>query len=124
MSDTESTPVEQPKSAPADRASAGTLDEAEANAVRPYVDLGGVKILPRPELGLRLEVEEGSKRVVAVALQGDPASEIIDHTRKTPNSLVAMSTHGRAGIGRWVLGSVAERVVQHSQDPVLLIRAK
>lgn len=56
------------KSAPADRATAGPLDESEANAVRPYVDLGGVKILPRPELHLRLEVEEGSKRVVAVGL--------------------------------------------------------
>lgn len=69
MSDTpESAPVEHPKSAPADRASAGPLDESEANAVRPYVDLGGVKILPRPELALRLEVEEATKRVVAVAL--------------------------------------------------------
>ncbi len=61
-------PDEQPKSAPADRELNGPLDEAEANAVRPYVDLGGVKVLPRPDLGLRLEVEEGSKRVVAVAL--------------------------------------------------------
>jgi Protein of unknown function (DUF3710) len=59
---------DQPKSAPTDRATAGPLDESEANAVRPYVDLGGVKILPRPELHLRLEVEEGSKRVVAVGL--------------------------------------------------------
>ncbi|CAN5364923.1 hypothetical protein BH11ACT4_BH11ACT4_04220 [soil metagenome] len=59
---------DQPKSAPADRSTAGPLDESEANAVRPYVDLGGVKILPRPELHLRLEVEEGSKRVVAVGL--------------------------------------------------------
>ena len=58
----------QPKSAPEDRAVAGPLDESEANAVRPYVDLGGVKILPRPDLQLRLEVEEGSKRVVAVGL--------------------------------------------------------
>jgi hypothetical protein len=59
---------EQAKSAPANRASAGPLDESEANAVRPYVDLGGVKILPRADLQLRLEVEEGSKRVVAVSL--------------------------------------------------------
>lgn len=57
-----------PKSAPEDRATAGPFDESEANAVRPYVDLGGVKILPRPDLHLRLEVEEGSKRVVAVGL--------------------------------------------------------
>ncbi|MEY2849128.1 MAG: hypothetical protein RI885_1795 [Actinomycetota bacterium] len=56
------------KSAPADRATEGPFDESEANAVRPYVDLGGVKILPRDGLHLRLEVEEGSKRVVAVAL--------------------------------------------------------
>lgn len=58
----------QAKSAPADRAEAGPLDEGEANAVRPYIDLGGVKILPREGLRLRLEVEEGSKRVVAVGL--------------------------------------------------------
>jgi hypothetical protein len=61
-------PQEHPKSAPENRASDGPLDESEANAVRPYVDLGGVKILPRPDLHLRLEVEEASKRVVAVGL--------------------------------------------------------
>jgi hypothetical protein len=61
-------PVEHPKSAPDDRAENGPLDETEANAVRPYVDLGGIKILPRPDLRVRLEVEEGSKRVVAVSL--------------------------------------------------------
>jgi hypothetical protein len=61
-------PPEEPKSAPADRETNGPLDESEANAVRPYVDLGGVKIVPRAELQLRLEVEEGTNRVVAVAM--------------------------------------------------------
>lgn len=56
------------KSAPEDRATEGPLDESEANPVRPYVDLGGVKILPREGLHLRLEVEEESQRVVAVGL--------------------------------------------------------
>lgn len=60
--------IDQSKSAPEDRDTEGPLDDSEANAVRPYVDLGGVKILPREGLHLRLEVEEGSKRVVAVAL--------------------------------------------------------
>ena len=59
---------EQSKSAPVDRETEGPLDESEANPVRPYVDLGGVKILPREGLQLRLEVEEGSQRVVAVGL--------------------------------------------------------
>jgi hypothetical protein len=56
------------KSAPQDRDVEGPLDESEANPVRPYVDLGGVKILPREGLHLRLEIEEGSKRVVAIGL--------------------------------------------------------
>jgi hypothetical protein len=56
------------KSAPADRAENGPFDETEANPVRPYIDLGGVKILPREGLNLRLEVEEQTKRIVAVGL--------------------------------------------------------
>jgi hypothetical protein len=56
------------KSAPDDRATEGPFDESEANAVRPYIDLGGVKILPREGLNLRLEVEESTKRIVAVGL--------------------------------------------------------
>lgn len=62
------------KSAPADRAENGPHDETEANLVRPYVDLGGVKVLPREGLHLRLEVEEGSQRVVAVGLDYDEST--------------------------------------------------
>ena len=61
-------PEPMPKSAPDDREIEGPLDESEANPVRPYVDLGGIKILPREGLHLRLEIEEGSKRVVAIGL--------------------------------------------------------
>ncbi|WOF24725.1 DUF3710 domain-containing protein [Microbacterium betulae] len=50
------------------RAEDGPFDESEANPVRPYIDLGGIKILPREGLNLRLEVEEQSKRIVAVGL--------------------------------------------------------
>jgi len=56
------------KSAPDDRGEAGPLDEAEA-PVRPYIDLGGLRIVPRQGLQMRLEVEEATKRVVAVTLE-------------------------------------------------------
>jgi hypothetical protein len=56
------------KSAPEDRAVAGPLDESEA-PVRPYVDLGGLRIVPRPGMQMRLEVEEKTKRIVAVTLE-------------------------------------------------------
>ena len=64
----------------------------------------------------------GLSRVSPVPIHGDAAGEIIDCARNTQNSLIAMSTHGRSGLGRWLMGSVAEKVVQHSQNPVLLIR--
>jgi hypothetical protein len=56
------------KSFPADRNVAGPFDESEVSGVRPYVDLGAIKFIPRDGLNLRLEVEEGTGRVVAVAL--------------------------------------------------------
>ncbi|HWV48780.1 MAG TPA: DUF3710 domain-containing protein [Microbacterium sp.] len=65
MTDNNATPS---KSAPADRAVDGPFDESEVNPVRPYIDLGGIKILPRDGLNLRLEVEEQTKRIVAVGL--------------------------------------------------------
>ena len=56
--------------------------------------------------------------------RGYAAEEIIAFSEETPGSLIVMSTHGRSGVGRWLLGSVADRVVRTSSQPVLLIRAK
>jgi nucleotide-binding universal stress UspA family protein len=55
---------------------------------------------------------------------GGTAAEIIDLAKRTPANLVAMSTHGASGVGRWLLGSVTERVVRYSNDPVLIVRAQ
>jgi nucleotide-binding universal stress UspA family protein len=75
---------------------------------------------------LRAKIEElqadGLRRVVSINLEGDAASEIIDLAGKTPNSLIAMCTHGRSGINRLILGSVTEKVVHHSHNPVLVVR--
>ena len=54
---------------------------------------------------------------------GTPAHAILEVARSRDVSLIAMSTHGRTGPARWLLGSVAERVVHNSKIPVLLIRA-
>jgi nucleotide-binding universal stress UspA family protein len=54
---------------------------------------------------------------------GDPAEEIINLADKTGADLVAMSTHGRSGIARWALGSVADKVLHAGNTPLLLVRA-
>ena len=66
---------------------------------------------------------QGLEKVSALSAQGPAADKIIEVARQKPESLIAMSTHGRSGVGRWVLGSVAERVVRYSDDPVLIVRA-
>ena len=61
--------------------------------------------------------------VKSVVRYGHAADEILDHVRVGGAEMIAMSTHGRGGVRRWVLGSVAETVVRHSPVPVLLVRA-
>jgi nucleotide-binding universal stress UspA family protein len=65
---------------------------------------------------------QGLNDVASVVKFGYGAEEIIALARETPDNLVAMCTHGRSGINRWVLGSVTERVMRHSGDPVLIVR--
>jgi len=66
---------------------------------------------------------QGLENVSSVLLEGFAAERIITLAQETPQSLIAICTHGRTGARRWVLGSVTERVVRHSGDPVLVIRA-
>ncbi len=67
--------------------------------------------------------QKGIRDVSSVTDLGYGAEEIITLARKTPDNFIAMCTHGRSGFRRWLLGSVTERVVRHSGDPVLIVRA-
>lgn len=51
---------------------------------------------------------------------GNPAEEILDYIKNNQVDLVMMSTHGRTGSSRWLLGSVTERVMRHSVAPVFV----
>ena len=55
---------------------------------------------------------------------GPVADAIVEFAHKVNGDLIAMSTHGRTGPARWVLGSVADRVVRGAGIPVLLIHPK
>jgi nucleotide-binding universal stress UspA family protein len=66
----------------------------------------------------------GIEKVSYIAREGLSADEIIKFAGATPDSLIAMCSHGRSGVKRWVLGSVTETVVRHAGDPVLVLRAQ
>ncbi len=53
---------------------------------------------------------------------GHDAEEILNHAGEQDISMVAMTTHGRSGITRFLLGSVAEKVLRHSSKPIFLVR--
>lgn len=54
--------------------------------------------------------------------QGEPAETILDYVEANDIDLVVMGTHGRSGLDRHLLGSVAEKVVRHAAASVLTVR--
>ncbi|MBM3926128.1 MAG: universal stress protein [SAR202 cluster bacterium] len=62
--------------------------------------------------------------VTPAVSKGVPAVEIISEAEKDPETLVAMATHGRSGISRWLMGSVADKLLRYSDLPILLIHPK
>jgi nucleotide-binding universal stress UspA family protein len=65
---------------------------------------------------------EGERVNVEIRL-GDPAEEILDVAESMSNVVIVMASHGRSGIGRMFLGSVANRVVQATFVPVIITKA-
>ena len=74
------------------------------------------------DVGGRLTAQ-GVLSVEKQVVQGAPADSIVDLATAEAGSVVVMTTNGRSGVGRMLLGSVAERVVRQSGCPVLLVRA-
>jgi nucleotide-binding universal stress UspA family protein len=68
-------------------------------------------------------LESKGIKTSATIRYGEPAEEIVDYARTNDVGLIAMSTHGRSGVGRWVFGSVAEKVLRGTALPILLVRA-
>jgi nucleotide-binding universal stress UspA family protein len=77
--------------------------------------------------GLTAESAERDLREACIPVRwehrrGDPAVEILKTCDEEPVDLIAMSTHGRSGPGRWVLGSVTEKVLRAARLPMLVVR--
>jgi nucleotide-binding universal stress UspA family protein len=69
-------------------------------------------------------IKEQGIRVSTATQLGPVAKSIIDYVEGHDVDLIAMCTHGRTGIARWALGSVADRVLRAGDKPVLLVRAR
>lgn len=61
--------------------------------------------------------------VKTVVVDGNPATALVEYSEKEGIDLIIMMSHGRSGIMQWAMGSTANKVIQRSQTPVLLVRA-
>jgi nucleotide-binding universal stress UspA family protein len=89
------------------------VDEKQKEAVEKYL------------ANLTEELRKRGLRATAMVRTGQQvALEIIDFAKEVGTDLIVMCTHGRSGITRWVLGSIALKVLTRAETPILLIRSK
>jgi nucleotide-binding universal stress UspA family protein len=81
--------------------------------------------LAREYLGSVAErAREQGITVQVAAIEGRPNTEILGFAETHDTDLIVICTRGRSGLSRWLMGSVADRVVRGAPIPVLLVRAE
>jgi len=93
---------------------------AEPGVIWDTIDDASRIVHAREEMKTKLEAyAEGMELNVGV---GDPGHIVCDLAEEVHAGLIVIPSHGRTGISRMVLGSVAERVVRHAHCPVLVLK--
>lgn len=89
------------------------------------VDEKQKEVAERYLTNLAEEMKKRGHKVTSMVRTGQQvAVEIIDFAKERGADLIVMCTHGRSGITRWVLGSVAHKVLTRAETPILLIHLK
>ena len=88
------------------------------------VQRAGVKASEEYLARIKARLTKEGLDVETRVLTGRPAETITDFAQREKVDLIALATHGRSGVSRWVFGSVADRLVRSLSIPVLLIRPK
>ena len=98
----------------------------DAGAQLPYneTDMKKIKQASQNYLGrLSRALKDKGFKATTMVSEGHAAEEILKAAHEANADLIAISTHGRSGFGRWALGSVTDKVLQHSDIPILTVRA-
>jgi nucleotide-binding universal stress UspA family protein len=70
------------------------------------------------------DIQQQGVLVQKVTIDGRPHTGIAEYAETNQVDLIVMSTRGQSGLSRWLMGSVADRVVRGAMVPVLLVRAR
>jgi len=88
------------------------LEDAEKRRAEPEEYLAPIAV----------ELRAKGVKTTTMVRRGEPDEEILAGAREAGADLIAMTTHGRSGLGRLLFGSVAEAVLRQSEVPVFLMR--
>jgi universal stress protein A len=88
------------------------------------IDLQGREWAKRELTKLGERAKRAGVRTVPLLVDGEPAPQIVRTARNQKADLIVVGTHGRTGFTRFVLGSVAGRVVATAHCPVVTVRGK
>jgi len=75
------------------------------------------------EMLRRFQSSAPEVRMECRVIEGDAATGIVDVAQQIPSDLIVMGTHGRSGLGRALMGSVAEQVLRTAPCPVVTVKA-
>ncbi|MFC1986411.1 universal stress protein [Chloroflexota bacterium] len=101
-----------------------TLSSKPADDQHPLYQVYIQKMVENTKRNIERYVKTPNNKAIKVAsliLTGDPAEEIVNYAEKEDVNLIIMGTRGQSGIKRWVLGSVADKVVNATARPVALV---
>ena len=97
-----------------------SLDEKWKNTMKKQLTIKGERAIAYVE-----NVEKASNvEIESVILEGNPANEIIDFAEQNDIDLIVMGTHEKTELQRFLIGSVAENVIRHSRNPVLIVKGE
>jgi len=99
-------------------------------APRPVTSVAGMSVPPEPPIdwsGLKAELDTVAAGIKSVVIEtrlveGIPTDAIVDFAREVGADLIVIGSHGRTGLGRVLMGSVAEHVVRKAGCPVLTVK--
>ncbi|MCI0682257.1 MAG: universal stress protein [Gemmataceae bacterium] len=96
--------------------------------VAAYGEFGQLPVEPEQPEAIRAALDKliGERADVAIepcVKSGDPTAEILTTAQETHSDMIVMGTHGRTGLGRLLMGSVAEQVLRKAPCPVLTVKA-
>ena len=105
-------PLPEPTMVMAGRRASRSAEEASARLAQSYLE------------GIAVGLKEQGIPVETEAVEGKPYLEIIRYAEGNALDLIVVSTRGHSGLSRWLLGSVADRVVRGATVPLLLVQCR